>query len=138
MLLSGRVSDFQEYFCLFFQGESLTYKSELNSNEIVNVVVNCFNEHYNGLLRKLIPDVFQFISTTKTKELRNFAKQLNDCARKAFQGYDQYFTVQMTSVLNAFGYVGIFIYWLLVRINFFISFDYYDYYDFSSLSLLFT
>jgi hypothetical protein len=43
---------------------------------------------YDGVIHLLIPDVLQFMSTLKTKNIRTFAKQAESWMRASLHGYD--------------------------------------------------
>jgi hypothetical protein len=91
----------------FYGGLSPPLRAELQSPAVLPLVADTLRAHFDRLVRELIPDVFQFIPTARTKELRSFAKQLDESARTALKDFDPAFSAMTLSILNSFGHVRV-------------------------------
>jgi hypothetical protein len=78
-----------------------THRTELQADAQIDVIGEIDKDFYRSIVTELMPDVFQFISPVRTKQIRTFAKQVEGWMRHALEGYDPRFvSTKITAVVN--------------------------------------
>jgi hypothetical protein len=108
-LLGNGFLELEVVWTTFYSTLQPNLREELQRPDIGENICEQYRSYYNSLVRCLIPDVFQFMPAHKVKQIRNFAKQLDEWLRQALHGYSDAFIATMIELSTAFGHVGFFL-----------------------------
>ena len=102
-LLSSNFDGINMIWTSFWSSLPEPHRAELQAASLTDVVSGLDKAFYNAVVAELIPDVFQFISPVRTKQIRTFAKQVEGWMRHALEGYPPHFVAAKITAVGNFG-----------------------------------
>jgi hypothetical protein len=101
----GKLVELGDMWLAFYSRLPARVRAEIQQPSTLPLVAALLEDHYHTLLHTLLPDVFQFVPTARSKAIRSVAKQVDDCMRAALNGYDPEFVHMAVTHASAFGFV---------------------------------
>lgn len=100
----GKLVELGDMWLAFYSRLPARVRAEIQQPSTLPLVAALLEDHYHTLLHTLLPDVFQFVPTARSKAIRSVAKQVDDCMRAALNGYDPEFVNMAVTHASAFGF----------------------------------
>ncbi len=105
LLINLQFAEIGDLWSSFYPTLLRNFQQELQSSTAVAIIEKMDKDLYSSVIKSMLPDVLQFITTTKTKNIRTFGKQAESWMRGSLHGYVAAMIEAKATAVSDFGQV---------------------------------